>query len=52
MNEYLEIFKTAFTNGASDLELEKIIVEAADNIEDDREYSKFYEIVTDMIRMR
>lgn len=49
--KYLEIFKTAF-NDAPDDELEKIIDEAADNIEDAREYSKFYEIVTNMVRMR
>ena len=51
-NKYLEIFKTAFNNDASDSELEKIIDEAADNIEDDEEYSIFYEIATAMIRMR
>jgi hypothetical protein len=50
--KYLEIFRTAFDGDASDDELEKIIDEAADNIDDAIEYSKFYEIVTDMVRMR
>ncbi len=51
-NKYLETFITAFNNDAFDSELEKIIDEAADNIESNEEYSKFYEIVTNMIRMR
>lgn len=50
MKNYLEIFKNAFDNGASDNELEAIIDEAADEIEDDNEYSDFYEAATDMIR--
>lgn len=50
MNEYLKRFKNALDNGASDNELEKIIDEAADNLEDDEEYSNFYEAVTAMIR--
>ena len=50
--KYLEIFKAAFVLDAPDFELEEIIDEAADNIDDAREYSKFYEIVTDMVRMR
>lgn len=52
MKKYLEVFKAAFVHDAPDFELEEIIDEAADNIDDVKEYSKFYEIVTDMVRMR
>lgn len=52
IEQHLRIFRTAFNSDAPDDELEKIIDEAANNIEDAREYSKFYEIVTDMVRMR
>lgn len=50
MKNYLEIFKNAFDHGASDNELEAIIDEAANEIEDDNEYSNFYMAATDMIR--
>ena len=50
MKDYLEIFKNALNNGASDNELEAIIDEAANEIEDTNEYCDFYETVIDMIR--
>ena len=52
MKKYLERFETCFLYGDPDSELEKIINEAADNIENDEDYSKFYEIVTEMIKER
>ena len=50
MKNYLEIFKNALDNRVSDDELEAIIDEAANEIEDDNEYSDFYIAATDMIR--
>lgn len=52
MKNYLEIFKDAFNHGASDDELEAIIDEAANEIENDIEYSDFYEAVTNIIKNR
>ena len=50
MKNYLEIFKNAFNNGASDHELEAIIDEAAYEIEDTNEYCDFYEAAISMYR--
>ena len=50
MKNYLEIFKNALNNKASDDELEAIIDEAADEIEDINEYCDFYETAIDMYR--
>lgn len=50
MRNYLKEFETALNSGASDYELEAIINEACENIEDDQEYSDFYESATNMMR--
>ena len=51
MRKYLEMFKTAFNNGASDYELNEIIDEAANEIDDNDEYEKFYSMAIDMLRI-
>ncbi len=50
MRNYLKEFETALNSGASDHELEAIIDEACENIEDDQEYSDFYESAINMMR--
>lgn len=50
MNEYLTMIKTALDNGASDYELEEIIDEAANEIEDNKEYEEFYTAAINMLK--
>lgn len=49
MMEYLTMIKTALDNGASDYELEAIMDEAANKIEDNKEYEEFYSAATNLV---
>ena len=51
MEKYLKIFEIAFNNGVSDYELEEIIDEAANEIEDNNEYEKFYATAINMLKI-
>lgn len=48
MAKYVELFTEALENGASDDVLNGIIEDAAENIENNKDYVEFYEIAMEL----